>query len=120
MKSKTGISLMLALLMVLSTFTVVDAIQVYDGEDPLWVPIAVNKKVWNGTDWAETVTSYYGEIVTFNITITYHKNCEDGLCATDIQAIDTLPSFLDYTGNANYEHSFVNGNLVQWDLTDDY
>ena len=66
MKIKTGISILMTLLMIASTFTVVDA-------DPgeCWL-IEVSKKVWNGNDWVDEVDIIFGETETvrFNVTIT--------------------------------------------------
>lgn len=120
MKIKTGLSLIWALLIVVSTFTIVDTIQGIEAESPT-MPIDVSKKVWDGNDWVETITPYYGEIVKFKITITYYKNCENAIGAGDIIMIDTLPtSCLIYAGNANYEESYIDGNQVYWNLTEDH
>jgi len=117
MKIKIGISLVLALLIIVSAFTVIYTTQ---GSGGSAMPIDVSKKVWDGNDWADAVTTYYGETVRFNITITYYKNCEEGMGAGNIITIDTLPPCLNYIGNANYEASFIGDNLIYWNLSEDY
>lgn len=116
MKIKTGISIIMTLLMIASTFTVVDA-------DPgeCWL-IEVSKKVWNGNDWVDEVDIIFGETETvrFNVTITYIKTCENGKNASNIQVIDTLPPCLTYANDANYEESYIEDNLVYWNLTEDH
>jgi hypothetical protein len=120
MKLKIGISLALMLLIVSSTFTVVGTPMKLEQERSIALPIEVSKTAWDGNDWVEEVIGYYDEIVVFNITITYHKNCEDGLYASDIILTDTLPSFLEYAGNANYEYSYICNNIITWNLSMDY
>lgn len=119
MKIKTKISFVLALLIVVSTFTVIDTTQGDEGGDRD-LPIVVSKKVWDGNDWVDSISTYYGETVRFNITITYYKNCEESLGAGDIKMIDELPPCLDYVGNANFDPSYIDDDLVYWNLTDDY
>jgi len=123
MKRKTGISLMLALLMIVSAFSAVNAAQVGKQKitpDYLTEPIDVDKKVWNGTDWADELVVKLGEMLRFNITITYNKHCQQGIMATDIIVIDELSPGLDYIGNANYIESWINGNQIYWNLTEDH
>ena len=120
MKIKIGISLVLMLLIVASTFTVVgNTIRSGEGRGTA-LPIEVSKKVWDGNNWAETVTAYYGEAVRFNVTIKYHKNCQNGLYASNIIVTDTLPPGLTYAGNANYQYSLIINNVITWNLTKDY
>ena len=33
----------------------------------------VDKKVWNGVAWVDSINAHVGDIVRFNITFTYHK-----------------------------------------------
>ena len=120
MKLKIGISLALMLLIVSSTFTVVGTPIKLEQERSVALPIEVSKTAWDGNDWVEEVIGYYGEIVEFNITITYHKNCQNGLYASDIILTDTLPPFLEYAGNANYEYSYICNNIITWNLSMDY
>ena len=75
MKTKTGMCLVLALMMIASTFTVVDAIGEYEvgslgdceGE------IDFTKSVWNETsdEWEDAIYDVeIGETVRFNISLT--------------------------------------------------
>lgn len=122
MKKITGFSLILVLLLFVSTFSNVNALHGKERINSLTstLPIDVSKKVWNGEEWADTATHYFGESVLFNFTITYNKNCEDGLWATEIKAIDILPSFLEYNRSLNYKPDFINGNTIYWNLTEVY
>lgn len=126
MKNKIGISLILTLLIIASTFTAVEA----DGEndcigEPTGVPvevIEVNKQIFNGSGYVDEYVAEVGEIVPFKITITYHKN--NGTRLTDIVVIDnldptgTLTYFIN-SSSLNYEPS-ISGPPIQWNLTEDY
>jgi fimbrial isopeptide formation D2 family protein len=89
-----------------------------DPEDEM--PITVIKKVWDGSHWADEATVDYGDTVTFNITVIYYKNTEDGLLADQIVVNDTLPENYLYAGNANFEPSYVSDNFINWNLSEDY
>ncbi len=126
MKNKIGISIILTLLIIASSFTAVEADENNDcpGE-PTGVPvevIEVNKQIFNGSGYVDEYIAEVGETVTYKINITYHKN--NGTKLTDIVVIDNL----DPTGNITY---FINsssfnyepsdpGLPILWNLTDDY
>ena len=59
--------------------------------------IEVNKEVWNGNEWTDSVNSVIlGQTLTFKITITYY-----GLYVIDsMTVIDYLPDCLTYANNA--------------------
>lgn len=133
MNKRTRICLFLTLLMILSSFTVVDSININNDKceintDAIEVvsyssyPIDVTKKIWD-TDIAGWVDYYYAELsetVVFNITITYHKNCLIGKIAKDIQVIDNLPFGLNYLKSTPFDESFIDDNLIYWNLSKDY
>jgi uncharacterized repeat protein (TIGR01451 family) len=120
MKKITEISVILAIFLIISSFSNVGAnpkllsINSINGS----APIDVSKKVWDGDEWVDSVVHHYGDSVIFNITITYNKNCEGGLWATMIQAVDTLPSFLEYNTSIAYKPDSINDNVLIWNLTD--
>ena len=106
MKTKTGMSLMMALLMVVSTF-VVGAVNsdecdeegdfgILNGE-LCWPFGEVVKEIYDGEGWVDEYTAELNEIVHFRITLTYyntgHPNAQ---YAKNITAVDTLPDCLEY------------------------
>ena len=120
MKAKNGICIILTLLLIASSLSYVNTIKA-DNVNRDTMPIDVSKKVWDGNNWVDEITTDYGDTVKFNITITYYKNTEEGIWADDIVAVDTLPeSFLFLLGTANYEPSSIVDNVVTWDLSGDY
>lgn len=133
MNRRIGISVVLTIMMIFSSFTVLGAInetyekcEVYINElecDLCPVhPINVTKKVWDSDieGWVDYYDVELSETVLFNITITYHKNCLFGCSAEEIQVIDDLPSELNYEGSFFYNESFINGSQIFWNLSDDY
>ena len=81
--------------------------------------LEVSKKVWNGSAWVDHAIVDHG-IVTFNITITYHAGC--GYVATDINVVDYItPNGLSYEYvDSNYEPSYISGDTIYWNLTEDH
>ena len=112
MKRKTGLSLMLALLMILSTIVVVTP---SGASSEIFV---VEKQVSNGEGWHDSIHAVYGDVVQFKITITY--NGED--CVKNIVATDTLPPCLEYVETLEPEdiEPIMNGNVLVWDLGETY
>jgi len=110
MKRKTGLSLMMALLMVFSVFTVITP-SVLASPCGLYV----EKKVRNGEGWDNEVTAYVGDIVEFKITITYYNWTN---CASNIVVTDTLPAGLEYEETLEPEdpEPEVTGNTLVWDF----
>jgi hypothetical protein len=121
MKRKTGISLMLALLMVVSTCTVGTADLNTCGVEPLCECEDFGdtiKEVYNGTHWVEEYTAELEELVYFKITLIYHKTDHpDAVYATDINVTDTLPDCLSYD-SAFPEPTTVDGQTIKWDFGD--
>lgn len=117
MKTKIGICIIMVLLLIASSFTVVNTIKAVNQPDK---PITVIKKVWDGNHWVDEATMDYGDTVRFNITVTYYKNSEDGILADHIVVTDTLPESFSYAGNTNYDPSYIDDNIITWNLTVDY
>jgi len=117
MKRKTGISLMIVMLMVISTFTVVT--RTAQGVSP--PPLTVEKKVWDGDSWESEICNVVkGDIVKFNITVTFHNY---GPCPNnyiyDILVEDRLPNGLEYKGTVSpREPDKIIGNKIIWNFTD--
>ena len=133
MNIRTGICIFLTLLIILSSFTVADSINITNdkceinanpiGADMCPVrPINVTKQVWDSSidGWVDYYYAELSETVVFNITITYHKNCPLGKKAKDIQVIDNLPFGLKYLESTPFHESFIEGNLIYWNLSEDY
>jgi len=117
MKRKTGLSLMLALLMILSTLVVVTP----SGATPSGASseiFVVEKQVSNGEGWHNSIHAVYGDIVQFKITITYNgENCAEKIVATD-----TLPPCLEYVETLEPKdiEPIMNGNVLVWNLGETY
>ena len=120
MKKITKINIILAIMIIISIFSNVNAYPNQGAIEPLngYAPIDVSKKVWDGNAWVDSVVFPYGASVIFNITITYNKNCEDGVWVTMIQAVDTLPPFLEYNNSITYKPDTINDDVLIWNLTD--
>jgi hypothetical protein len=133
MKKRIGISLIITLIMIFPSMTIVGAlsenfekckISIIPPESDFCPvhPINVTKKIWDSDriGWVDYYEAELSEIVLFNITITYNKNCIFGCSAEQIQVSDTLPLGLEYEGSLNYDESFINGSQIFWNLSDDY
>ena len=126
MKNKTKMSIILALMMIVSTFAVgtIKADECFRplSEGPIGGPLIVEKTVWNGTEWVDEYIAEIDEHVTFNITITYTADC--GFKATNITVVDTfdisgeLAYTMEYTDQ--YLPSDSGGGEFVWNLTKDY
>ena len=124
MRNKIKISSVIILLLLTSLFYPVNAFDVtinqlsksYANE------IEVEKTVWdpNINEWVDFYEADIDETVTFNITITYKKTCQDGENATDIVVNDTLPIGLSFIESDPFNESYIDGNLIVWNLTADY
>jgi len=129
MKRKTGISLMLALLIVISTFVVVGSTEINSANtSPPQGEIDFDKEVWNGTGWDESVEAQVGETVTFKITLTYHadETAPEDWTLNAIKVKDYLPECLDFvqttsvttSGSSQVEYvEEVSGKWVYWNFT---
>ena len=133
MKKRIGTSLIIIVMLIFSSVSVIGAtnqnllkdkllINILEGNPCPFHPINVTKKVWNPEilEWVDYFEADLSDIILFNITITYYKNCLFGCKAEDIQAIDYIPPGLIYEGSTNYNESFINGNQIFWNLSDDY
>jgi len=127
MKRKTTISLILALLMVVSTFTVIGSSGTINGSCPPG-EIDFYKTVWDEESWVEVVDAEIGDTVRFNISLTYHKNPDNTLPWTlhNIKIKDELPACLQFannvfmmtTGSSQIEYNEeIAGNIIYWNFT---
>lgn len=112
MKRKTGLSLMMALLMVFSVFTVITPSVTAVSESY----IEVTKEVCDGESWEDDTEAEYGDTVQFKITVTYYN--ESNNCASSIVVTDTLPAGLEYEETLEPEEPEpeVTGNTLVWDF----
>lgn len=116
MKRRTGISLMMALLMIVSTFAIIPA-----SVSASCPPLVVTKKVWDGDEWISPIYDVVkGDIVMFNITVTFNNYhpCQNNYIY-DIIVEDYLPDGLIYkeTVEPREPDEFVDNKLV-WNFTD--
>jgi uncharacterized repeat protein (TIGR01451 family)/fimbrial isopeptide formation D2 family protein len=80
--------------------------------------LEVNKRVWDGVEWVESIAANVGDIVRFNITITYHKtNHPNATYCRNISVVDILPDCLEYI-NAQPIPDGISGNMIYWNFTD--
>lgn len=129
MKTKIGISLVLALLMIVPTFTTINATQLQKEDLSLCPPgtIDFTKSVWDSESqsWVDSIENVLiGATVRFNISLTYHKNPQNPYQWTlhDIVISDTLPECLDFADNVTFFNApaidaEIVDNVVTWDFT---
>jgi hypothetical protein len=133
MKKRNGISLIISIMIIFPSITATGAVSFNFEKNNLLInpleddlcpvhPINVTKTVWNSdiSDWVDYYEAELSEIVHFNITITYNKNCLFGYSAEQIQVNDTLPSGLEYEGSENYNETYINGSQIFWNLSGDH
>jgi len=133
MQKRIGISLLLTAMIIFSSISVVNATNQNFGKCSLFIntlegnpcpihPINVTKKVWDSDvlGWVDYYEAELSEIVLFNITVTYNKNCLFGYSAEEILVTDNLPLGFEYEGSYNYNESFINGSKIFWNLSEDY
>ena len=135
MKIKVEVSLVLALLMIVSTFAVgaVD-ITTNDGEDGgdngsggnsagCYSFGSVVKMIYGGEGNAtvvDLIESEIGDTLRFKITLTYHEtDHENAAKAINIVAVDTLPDCLEYANSAVPEPSNVSGKIITWEFDEE-
>jgi len=128
MKQKTGISLILALLMIVSTFTVVGSVKI-TGEDEDIGEVCFEKTVWNEDSWAEDTLVDSGDTVRFNITVIYYAPYEHPTyILKDIKIRDELPDCLEFANSVTVETTSeddpmdwfsqeVSGQTIYWNFT---
>lgn len=116
MRIKIGISLMMALLVVVSScaVTIVSAV---DEEEPTPTGLEVVKEVSEGRGWVNEIYAEVDDIVYFKITITYHATDPD-FWVENVVVTDTLPPCLEFD---EWETVFgidfeVEDNIITWDF----
>jgi fimbrial isopeptide formation D2 family protein len=131
MKRGKIFSILMGLLIVLSTFTIVDAAYTTTEvcETKGWIDF--EKMVWNDDegDWWDFTWAEIGDTVVFNITLTYHKdeaNQEDWTLH-HIKIMDELPECLEFANNVvittngsspiTYTEDIV-GDMIVWNFSD--
>jgi len=108
MKRNATISLIMALLMILSILVIATPSGAQD------VKFEVIKEVYDGEDYVDSIEAEYGNIVQFRITTTYNGK----YCAEDILVTDNLPNCLEYIGTIQPESKkpVISGNTIVWDF----
>jgi len=130
MKTKIGISLVLTLLMIASTFTTVNAIQLQKEEQTSCPPGSIDftKSVWDSDSqsWVDSIENVLIDTtVRFNISLTYHKNPQNP-CEWTLHTIvisDILPECLEFADNVFFFNApeiqeEIVDNVVTWDFTE--
>lgn len=83
--------------------------------------VIVTKKIVTNQGLVDEIEAEVGDIIRFNITITYHDSDGDGIGKAykikDIIIRDTLPSILEYDGNPTAQPTSISQNIIEWDLT---
>jgi hypothetical protein len=123
MKRRIKISLMLVLLMVVSTFTVAGTLHENYLVYAVCKTLGVSKTVWNDSNWTNEITAEVGEIVLFNITISYEAyEPGGGYMADNITVRDILPTTLAYISGSSspYQESYIDDTYIYWNLSEDY
>ena len=128
MKRKIGISIMLALLMIISTFSAIgsNGIETMNTCPPGEIDFC--KKVWNGEIWSESVEKQVGETAEFKITLTYHKDQSNPNPWTlnTIKIKDLLPECLEFdalieittSGASQIQYTQeISGKWIYWNFT---
>lgn len=80
--------------------------------------LEVNKKVWDGSNWVNSIDTNIGNNVRFKITLKYYNMTAEEHYAYDLVVVDTLPTCLQYvSGSASpFEPTIDNNNLI-WNLS---
>ena len=118
MKRKTRMSLMMALLMIISTIAVIPASVQGDGS-----PLVVTKTVWNGEDWVLSLDEVVvGDPIRFNITVAYYnynQQCPNNFAYT-FSVHDVLPEGLAYVQTeAPRDPDEIHGEDIYWNFSDE-
>ena len=115
MRIKVGISLMMALLVVISgcAVTTVSAID----EDPTPIGLEVVKEVSEGREWVDEIYAEVDDIVYFRIIMTYRAP-DDDYWIENVVVTDTLPPCLEfYEWEPIFDIDFeVDDNVITWDF----
>jgi len=129
MKRKTGISLMLALLMIVSSFAVIGVAGTGTENYPPG-EVFFEKQVWDedGQEWVESIDVESGDTVNFKITMTYQKDetAPSTWYLKNIKIKDKLPDCLvfadDVTITTNSSSAIeyneeVSGKWIYWNFS---
>ena len=127
MKTKTGICLIMALLITVSSSAIGTVYAEECGQEGTenfggelcWPFGQVEKKLQDATGgWVDEYTAELGEVVHFKMTFTYYKtNHENAMFAKNIIVVDTLPDCLGYD-SAYPGPTSVDGKTITWDFGD--
>jgi len=82
-------------------------------------PLSINKKIWNGSAWVDSLGVKVNDTVRFNLTISYDELIDPtlGYYARNISVVDQLPTCLSYEDNADPSETTIIGNRIYWNLT---
>jgi fimbrial isopeptide formation D2 family protein len=119
MKTKTGISLIMALLMIVSTLAVGTVGCETNSVPQETYPFGeVTKLVSDGECWVENIEAEIGETVRFKINLTYfetdHPNAR---YAKNIHVMDVLPDCLEFDDNVEI-YGNINASKVTEEIVD--
>jgi uncharacterized repeat protein (TIGR01451 family) len=92
--------------------------------------IEVEKLVYDGNSWVDSINAEIGDVLLFNISIRYNPTPLCGKILNDINVTDTLPPCLtynpnsaeiyNYDGNIYYPTDETSGNKIFWNLTQNH
>ena len=92
--------------------------------------IEVEKLVYDGNNWVDSINANIGDVLLFNISIRYNPTPVCGKRLENINVTDTLPSCLTYNpnsaeiynwdGNIYYPTDETSGKKIFWNLTKDF
>lgn len=106
MKKKAKVSIIMALLLIASSFMVGAGMSTVpgNGEEETYSFGEVNKTVFNGEEWVKETNAEPGETVQFKIELTYFKTDDPNAeYAKNIVVTDNLHDSLLYTGDSSVE-----------------
>ena len=117
MNRKIKISFLMALMIIASTFTVVPAVADTPNDVEEVYPFGdVDKYVWDGEEWVDTVEVEIGDMVKFQLNFTYKKTDHpNAYYCRNITIVDTLPNCLEYADSATLEPTDVTGKVITWE-----
>lgn len=81
--------------------------------------LEVEKKVFDGENWVDSINADLGDTVQFKITVTYYNQTPGEHYAYNIFVNDILPPCLEYVqGSADPFEPVVTDNVLTWELDD--
>jgi fimbrial isopeptide formation D2 family protein len=128
MNRKIWINLILALLLITSTYPVIGTSQkriIYNQFCPQEGFLDFSKSVWREDHWDDYIEDVeVGSTVRFNISLTYYENQENSndWVLQDIVISDELPICLIFAENITFFNAPIideqqNGNIITWNFT---